>query len=79
MGLMANGCDPKMMAQSHVTGFLWLTLLLALGQASKFFRLLRLWWAVAQTWIMQQMIALVDSYPFLYNKIGTAGQNIKYI
>ena len=32
VGLVANGCDPKMMAQSHGTGFLWLTLLLALGQ-----------------------------------------------
>jgi hypothetical protein len=61
-----------MMAQSHVTGFLWLALLLALGQASKFFRLLGLWCAIAQTWIMQQMIALVDSYPFLYNKMSTA-------
>ena len=76
---MANGCDPKMMAQSHVTGFLWLTQLLVLGQASKFFRLLGLWYAVAQTWIIQQMIALVDSYPFLYNKMSTAGENLKYI
>ena len=42
LGLVANGCDPKMMAQSHVIGFLWLILLLALGQASKFFRLLGL-------------------------------------
>uniref|UniRef100_A0A2N9EF19 Uncharacterized protein n=1 Tax=Fagus sylvatica TaxID=28930 RepID=A0A2N9EF19_FAGSY len=40
---MANGCDPKMMAQSHVIGFLWLALLLALGQASKFFCLIGLW------------------------------------
>jgi hypothetical protein len=61
---MANGCDPKMMAQSHVIGFLWLALLLALGQAFKFFCLIGLWCAVAQTWILQQMIALVDSYPF---------------
>jgi hypothetical protein len=76
---VANGCNPKMMAQSHVTGFLWLTLLLALGPASKFFRLLGLRCAVAQTWIMQEMIALVDSYPFLYNKMGTAGENLKYI
>ena len=48
-------------------------------QASNFFRLLRLWCAAAQTWIMQQIIALVDSYPFLYNKMGTARENLKYI